>query len=204
MLTLALHSGPKTVKMNEMISSNGALVRTNELTRIYHVGSREVPALQGVNLTLGVGTLVALRGRSGSGKTTLLNCIGGLDRPTSGQVWFQERNISQLSELERVRLRRHKIGFVFQSHALLMTYSAQENVDLMLRLKGLGRRERQQRVLEVLTLVGFDNTLSGETEGYKSIFREVNFNYPDHQWDVEYTMVPLITEYYGCKLAVLQ
>ncbi len=159
MLTLALHSGPKTVKMNEMISSNGALVRTNELTRIYHVGSREVPALQGVNLTLGVGTLVALRGRSGSGKTTLLNCIGGLDRPTSGQVWFQERNISQLSELERVRLRRHKIGFVFQSHALLMTYSAQENVDLMLRLKGLGRRERQQRVLEVLTLVGLEKWL---------------------------------------------
>lgn len=134
----------------------GVLVRTEELTRVYHVGAREVPALQGVNLSLAPGQVVALRGRSGSGKTTLLNCIGGLDRPTSGQVWFQGQEITGLPEAKRVELRRQQIGFVFQSHALLMTYSARENVDLMLRLAGMGRRERRERVEEVLTLVGLE------------------------------------------------
>jgi putative ABC transport system ATP-binding protein len=138
------------------LANNGVLVRTEALTRIYHVGSREVPALRGVNLSLAPGQVVALRGRSGSGKTTLLNCIGGLDRPTSGQVWFQGQEITGLPEAKRVELRRLQIGFVFQSHALLMTYSARENVDLMLRLAGLGRRERRERVEEVLTLVGLE------------------------------------------------
>jgi putative ABC transport system ATP-binding protein len=138
------------------LADNGVLVRTENLTRIYHVGAREVPALLGVTLSLMPGQVVALRGRSGSGKTTLLNCIGGLDRPTSGQVWFRGQEISQLPESVRVELRRQQIGFVFQSHALLMTYSARENVDLMLRLAGLGRRERQERVEEVLTLVGLE------------------------------------------------
>lgn len=138
------------------MADNGVLVRTENLTRIYHVGAREVPALQGVNLSLMPGQVVALRGRSGSGKTTLLNCIGGLDRPTKGQVWFQGREISRLPEGERVKLRRQQIGFVFQSHALLMTYSARENVDLILRLAGLSRRERRERVEEVLTLVGLE------------------------------------------------
>ncbi len=138
------------------MANNGVLVRTEALTRIYHVGSREVPALRGVNLSLAPGQVVALRGRSGSGKTTLLNCIGGLDRPTSGQVWFQGQEITGLPEAKRVELRRQQIGFVFQSHALLMTYSARENVDLMLRLAGLGRRERRERVEEVLTLVGLE------------------------------------------------
>jgi ABC-type lipoprotein export system ATPase subunit len=109
-----------------------------------------------VNLSLAPGQVVALRGRSGSGKTTLLNCIGGLDRPTAGQVWFQDQEITGLPEAKRVELRRLQIGFVFQSHALLMTYSARENVDLMLRLAGLGRRERGERVEEVLTLVGLE------------------------------------------------
>jgi ABC-type lipoprotein export system ATPase subunit len=109
-----------------------------------------------VNLSLAPGQVVALRGRSGSGKTTLLNCIGGLDRPTAGQVWFQDQEITGLPEAKRVELRRLQIGFVFQSHALLMTYSARENVDLMLRLAGLGRRERRERVEEVLTLVGLE------------------------------------------------
>lgn len=138
------------------MANNGVLVRTEELTRIYHVGSREVPALRGVNLSLAPGQVVALRGRSGSGKTTLLNCIGGLDRPTAGQVWFQGQELTQLPESKRVELRRLQIGFVFQSHALLMTYSARENVDLMLRLAGLSRRERRERVEEVLTLVGLE------------------------------------------------
>jgi ABC-type lipoprotein export system ATPase subunit len=130
------------------------IIRTQQMTRVYHVDSRQIPALRGVDLAIGPGKLVALRGRSGSGKTTLLNCIGGLDRPTSGEVWFEGANVTHLSEGKWVDLRRHRIGFVFQSHALLATYSAWENVDLMLRLAGVRRRQRQQRTEEVLALMG--------------------------------------------------
>lgn len=137
-------------------SSAGAkvLVRTEGLTRVYRVGRREIRALRGVDLTIEQGQLVALQGRSGSGKTTLLNLIGGLDRPTSGRVWLQGRALTEMSERERVHLRRRRIGFVFQSFALLPTFSAWENVDLMLRLAGVNRRERRHRIDEVLSLVG--------------------------------------------------
>ena len=130
------------------------LVRTEALERTYRVGTRAVHALQGVDLVIERGKFVALRGRSGSGKTTLLNCIGGLDRPTAGCVWLEGQDLSRLSERKRVRLRRREIGFVFQSFALLPTYSAWENVDLMLRLAGVGRGERRRRVDHSLALVG--------------------------------------------------
>jgi ABC-type lipoprotein export system ATPase subunit len=130
------------------------IVRTQQVTRVYRVDSRQIPALRGVDLEIRPGKMVALRGRSGSGKTTLLNCIGGLDRPTSGQVWFEGRDVTRLPERAWVNLRRRRIGFVFQAHALLATYSAWENVDLMLRLAGVKRRERQRRTEEVLALMG--------------------------------------------------
>lgn len=130
------------------------LVRAEGVTRVYRLGAREIHALQGVSLVLERGRFVALRGRSGSGKTTLLNCIAGLDRPTAGHVWLNGEDVAHLPERKRVRLRRKKIGFVFQSFALLPTYSTWENVDLMLRLVGVGRRERRRRVEHVLGLVG--------------------------------------------------
>jgi ABC-type lipoprotein export system ATPase subunit len=136
------------------VNQNQPIVRTEQVTRTYHVDSRPVPALRGVDLAIDRGQVVALRGRSGSGKTTLLNCIGGLDRPTSGQVWFEGANVTGLPERKWVELRRHRIGFVFQAHALLATYSAGENVDLMLRLAGMKRHARQQRTAEVLALMG--------------------------------------------------
>jgi ABC-type lipoprotein export system ATPase subunit len=144
-------------------SRTEAIVRTQGVTRVYQLGAREIPALRGVDLSIGPGKVVALRGRSGSGKTTLLNCIGGLDRPTSGEVWFEGRNVTRLPEREWVNLRRHRIGFVFQSHALLATYSAQENVDLMLRLAGMKRHDRQRRAEEVLTLMGLAKWMEHRT-----------------------------------------
>lgn len=135
------------------------IIRVEAVSRIYNVGARQVPALQKVSLALAPGNVVALHGRSGSGKTTLLNCIGGLDRPTSGQIWLDGQEITRLSERKRVALRRHHIGFVFQSHALLPTYSARENVDLMLRLAGMPRQARQARAAEALRLVGLDQWL---------------------------------------------
>jgi ABC-type lipoprotein export system ATPase subunit len=116
-----------------------------------------------VDLSVGKGKVVALRGRSGSGKTTLLNCIGGLDRPTSGRIWFEGRDVTSLSDQEWVQIRRHRIGFVFQAHALLPTYSARENVDLMLRLAEMKRHERQQRTEEVLELMGLAKWMEHRT-----------------------------------------
>jgi ABC-type lipoprotein export system ATPase subunit len=139
------------------------IIRTQQVTRVYHVGTREVPALRGVDLSIGPGRVVALRGRSGSGKTTLLNCIGGLDRPTTGEIWFEGNNVTRLAGNQWVALRRHRIGFVFQSHALLATYSAWENVELMLRLAGVKRRQRQERTKEVLTMMGLAKWMEHRT-----------------------------------------
>ncbi|KAA3663574.1 MAG: ABC transporter ATP-binding protein [Chloroflexi bacterium] len=130
------------------------IIRVQELCRTYHMGHRKVPALQNVTLTVRAGQVIVLRGRSGSGKTTLLNCIGGLDRPTSGRIWLGNDEITQMSEARLVHVRRHQIGFVFQSHALLPTYSAFENVDLMLRLTNTPHQERHERTKEILRLVG--------------------------------------------------
>lgn len=151
---IATSKGPDPQSNNQSPSPNTPLVRTEALERVYRVGTRQVHALQGVDLAVDPGSFVALRGRSGSGKTTLLNCVGGLDRPTSGRVWVQGHDLVRLPERKRVRLRRRQIGFVFQSFALLPTYSAWENVDIMLRLAGVKRSERRRRIDHVLALVG--------------------------------------------------
>ncbi|GJM42301.1 MAG: ABC transporter ATP-binding protein [Ardenticatenaceae bacterium] len=131
-----------------------AMIRVKDVSRVYNVGKRELYALQSVSLTAAPGQIIVLRGRSGSGKTTLLNCIGGLDRPTAGHIWVSGEEITQFSERQLAQLRRRQIGFVFQSHALLPTYSARENVDLILRLTNTPRQIRQARVEEMLHLVG--------------------------------------------------
>lgn len=135
------------------------IIRVAHVSRVYQVGGRDVTALDNVSLTLTGSQLVALRGRSGSGKTTLLNCIGGLDRPSAGEIWLSGSEVTAMSETELVQLRRQQIGFVFQSHALLPTYSARENIDLMLRLAGWPRPERLARTVQVLELVGLGKWL---------------------------------------------
>jgi ABC-type lipoprotein export system ATPase subunit len=134
--------------------ANGYVIDIEELWRIYRTGSLEVPALRGVNLKIRSGRFAALRGRSGSGKTTLLNCVGGLDRPTSGVVRVFGRDLSELSGRHLTKWRRQGVGFVFQSFGLLTTLSAYENVELMLRIAGVGRRERRKRALRCLDMVG--------------------------------------------------
>ena len=124
------------------------LVVTIDLGRTYHLGSEEIDALRGVNLTVHPGQFIAVVGRSGSGKTTLLNMLAGLDQPTSGQVLLEERDLSQLTEKELTEVRRHKIGFVFQSFGLLPLLSAFENVELPLRICGVKPSERAERTDE--------------------------------------------------------
>jgi ABC-type lipoprotein export system ATPase subunit len=131
-----------------------ALVHIVGLERSYQVGSEQVHALRGIELTIHPGQFVAFKGRSGSGKTTLLNLIGGLDQPSKGRVLLFGHDLSKLSDAERTRLRRDRLGFVFQSFALIPTYSAYENVELPLRIAGMGGKQRRERVMRCLTIVG--------------------------------------------------
>ncbi len=134
--------------------SGQPVVRAVNVTRVYPMGSEEVHALRGVSLEVEQGVLIGLMGRSGSGKTTFLNIIGGLDRPTSGEVYLDGQSLNALSDRELTELRRHKIGFVFQSFALLPVLSAFENVELPMHIAGVPRKERQRRAAELLELVG--------------------------------------------------
>ena len=133
---------------------DGYTIETEDLWRVYKIGAREVPALRGVILKVEPGRFVAVKGRSGSGKTTLLNCVGGLDRPTSGVVRVFGRDLSKLKEEQLTRWRREQVGFVFQSFGLLPTLSAYENVELMLRIAGVRSRDRRERSLHCLDIVG--------------------------------------------------
>jgi len=141
--------------MQLMAESNHEVVaRSVEVTRVYRAGENEVHALRGVSILLHRAEFVGLMGRSGSGKTTLMNIVGGLDHPTSGEMYVYGQEISGLSDQELTELRRRRIGFIFQSFALMPTMSAFENVELPLRLVGTKPRLRRQRVMEVLELVG--------------------------------------------------
>jgi putative ABC transport system ATP-binding protein len=133
---------------------NGIVVQGIEVTRTFRVDSMEVRALRGANIWVRQGEYVALMGRSGSGKTTLMNILGGLDRPTSGQVILFGQDLADVPEARLTELRRDRIGFVFQQFALMPTMSAYENVELPLRMIHMRPRERKERVMELLDLVG--------------------------------------------------
>lgn len=130
------------------------LVDARQVSRTFHLAGETVHAVQDVSLEVWPGEFVAIVGRSGSGKTTLLNLMAGLDRPTSGQAFFEGKNLAEMGEAEMTRLRRRRLGFVFQSFALLPLLSAYENVELPLRIAGVGARERDRRASEVLEMVG--------------------------------------------------
>ncbi len=116
-------------------------------------GKRQVIALESVDLEIARGEMVSIVGPSGSGKSTLLNLIGGLDRPTSGEIRIDGNPLAGLSDDDLTRLRRDKIGFIFQFFNLLPSLTSLENVALPLHLKGLPRKEIQKRAAELLELV---------------------------------------------------
>jgi len=116
-------------------------------------GKRRVVALDSVNLDIARGELVSIVGPSGSGKSTLLNLIGGLDRPSSGEIRIDGQSVATLSDDDLTRLRRDKIGFIFQFFNLLPSLTCLENVALPLHLKGMARRDIENRSRELLELV---------------------------------------------------
>jgi putative ABC transport system ATP-binding protein len=140
--------------VSSAVDAAGPMVVVTDLSRSYGTGPGAVHALRSVSFTVAPGQLVALVGRSGSGKTTLLNCIGGLDRPTSGQAEVAGRAVTAMGERELCALRRDVIAFVFQTFGLVPTLSAAENVGLPMRLRKLPSAERERRAAALLELVG--------------------------------------------------
>ena len=130
------------------------LITAVDIWKSYRIGSEVVNALQGVSLEILPGQFIAVVGRSGSGKTTLLNIMAGLDQPTAGTILFEEDDLSEMNDKELTEIRRHRIGFVFQSFGLLPLLSAFENTELPLRISGVGAREREERTREALDIVG--------------------------------------------------
>ncbi|MDA1188600.1 MAG: ABC transporter ATP-binding protein [Chloroflexi bacterium] len=130
------------------------LLATEDLVREYHLAGEDITALDHVSMNILPGQFIAVVGRSGSGKTTLLNLLAGLDKPTSGRILLEERNMSDMSERELTEIRRKKLGFVFQSFGLLPLLSAFENVELPLRIAGMNTKEREQRTKDALEVVG--------------------------------------------------
>ena len=131
-----------------------SVLRGVGLGRRYGSGRTAGEALAGVDIEVRAGRLTGVRGPSGSGKTTLLNLLGGLDRPTSGRVLLGDDVLSELSEAELAAARRDRIGYVFQNFGLIPVLSAAENVEVPLRLRRMERGQRDERVAEVLELVG--------------------------------------------------
>ena len=130
-----------------------------DLGRTYQDGDKSVVVLQAVNFELGAGEKIAVVGASGSGKSTLLNLLGGLDRPTTGQVVVAGRDLAGLAESELCRWRNQRLGFVYQFHHLLPEFDALENVAMPLLIAGMRRADARNRASRLLQRVGMDHRL---------------------------------------------
>jgi putative ABC transport system ATP-binding protein len=134
--------------------AGNAVLELVEVSRVHGQGAAIVHALTGASLSVAAGELVAVMGPSGSGKSTLLNLAGGLDRPTSGQVLVEGHDVAALSPAELARLRRQRVGFVFQDFNLIPSLTAAENVALPLEIDGASARESRRTAIAALESVG--------------------------------------------------
>ena len=136
------------------------VIKTEGLHKIYDTTAVPVHALQGVDLEIHRGEFTAIVGPSGSGKSTLLNIIGGLDQPSSGNVWVDGVDLGELNHNQLIDFRKNKIGFVFQSYNLIPVLTAQENVEFVMLLQKKAKTERDQRATELLRAVGLEDRAS--------------------------------------------
>jgi len=151
-----LNVGTKKIGSVEKLES---IIETLDLVKEYRQGGRPLRVLDGVSLTIEKGEFMAIMGPSGSGKSTLLNMIGALDRPTSGSVLINGVDLSTLGEGELAELRNREIGFIFQFFNLIPRMDALKNVSLPLAIAGVPGRERRERSMKVLEMVGLGGRL---------------------------------------------
>jgi putative ABC transport system ATP-binding protein len=157
-----------------------AMVDVRNVRKVYRRDAEELTVLDGLSLQVNEGDFVALMGPSGSGKSTLLNLIAGIDRPTAGEVIVAGTNVAQLGETELATFRSHNVGFIFQFYNLIPVLSATENVELPLLLTSLTKKERRERAMTALKVVGladraghYPRQLSGGQEQRVAIARAV-------------------------------
>ncbi|WP_081667304.1 ABC transporter ATP-binding protein [Paenibacillus pinihumi] len=150
--------GQETAAAKEIVQArdvpSGPLMNVQGVVRTFQVGGKPLHVLKGIHMQVQYQQLVMLRGRSGSGKTTLLNMLGGLDQPTEGEIWFDDKPFHKLGDDKRTIVRRKDMGFIFQAFALMPLLSAYENVELSLRMAKVPKAQWKPRVTEVLDLVG--------------------------------------------------
>jgi putative ABC transport system ATP-binding protein len=157
-----------------------AMVDVRDVRKVYRRDAEELVVLDGLNLQIDGGDFAALMGPSGSGKTTLLNLVAGIDKPTSGDVFVAGTNVARLNETQLAEFRSHNVGFIFQLYNLIPVLNATENVELPLLLTHLPRKERRDRALTALKVVGladrarhYPRQLSGGQEQRVAIARAI-------------------------------
>jgi putative ABC transport system ATP-binding protein len=146
----------KKLAENNTNSTENTVIETTQLCREFGVGDTLVKALTEANITIEQGEFTAIIGPSGSGKSTLLQLIGGLDTPTSGEVFLDNKSISHMTGTELSDFRRDHIGFIFQAYNLIPVLSARENIEYIMLLQGVSASERQQRVDMLMHAVGLE------------------------------------------------
>ena len=143
-----------------MENQESAIIKLEDVWKVYHMGEVEVPALRGLNLEVYPGEFVAIMGPSGSGKSTAMNMIGCLDVPTRGHIFLEGQDISRLHESDLAQIRGKKIGFIFQTFNLMPGLTALENVMLPMTFQGIPRHEREMRAEKLLNLVGLSDRIN--------------------------------------------
>ena len=140
------------------VAPGSPIIQVEGLTKVYHVGDVEVPALRGIDLEILKGEFVAIVGASGSGKSTLFHILGGLTPPTAGRVWIAGKDLAAMTNNERTELRKHTVGFVFQKYNLLPTLSAEDNIKIVEYIGGRSTVFSPQ-FLRILALLGIENRM---------------------------------------------
>lgn len=147
-----------------MLNTNQNIIKpvmvATDINRTFKSGHEKIHALKDVSININSGEITLLVGRSGSGKTTLMNILGAMDNPNSGKVYFEGKDITKLSDNKKDGLRRYKMGFIFQSIALISLMSAFENIDFALRIFGYDKNKRRERTNECLKIVGLTNRMN--------------------------------------------
>jgi putative ABC transport system ATP-binding protein len=165
------------------VEEGETIVELDRVTKVYRQGAVDVFALRGLSLRIAKGEFSTLSGPSGSGKTTALNLIGALDSPTEGRVLLEGKDLSSLGRRELSRIRRDRIGFVFQAYNLMPVLTALENAEMVPRLQGVDPKERRDRVMALLADVGLEgmedrlpSALSGGQQQRVAIARAIASN----------------------------